>query len=55
MQLKQAKDTLLSQTQELTTIKADWTAKLNEISNMHGQEINMEKEKSLQVIASLIS
>lgn len=53
MQLRQARETLLSQTQELTTIKADWIAKQNEMANIHRQEMNMEKEKSLQIQTSL--
>ena len=48
-QLRQAREALASRTQELATIKSEWTSRVTEITNRHGQEASTEKEKAFQV------
>lgn len=47
--LRQAREALSSRTEELSALKANLSSKINEISNTHGHEMNVEKDKALQV------
>lgn len=47
--LRQAREALASRTEELSALKANFSSKINEMSNIHGHEMNLEKDKTLQV------
>lgn len=52
-QLRQAREALNSRTVELNSIKGDWTTRINELNNLHGQEMNIERDKKIQMQANL--
>ena len=48
-QLRQAREALATRTQELDSLKAEWTTRTSDITSQHAQLITEEKEKALQV------
>ncbi|ELU04624.1 hypothetical protein CAPTEDRAFT_198072 [Capitella teleta] len=52
-QLRQAREALSSRTMELDALKRDWTSRSKDVSSQHMQELNAEREKSLQTQNSM--
>ncbi|KAL3867901.1 hypothetical protein ACJMK2_040745 [Sinanodonta woodiana] len=50
--LKQTQEILTSKTIELDNLKAEWTAKLNDLTACHKQEMAAEKERAYQLQSS---
>lgn len=48
-QLRQAREALAARTQELDSLKAEWTSRTSDITSRHAQQVNEEKERALQV------
>ncbi len=53
-QLRQAREALASRTQELDSLKLEWTSRTNDLSTRHGKEIHDERDKHIKVINIII-
>ena len=48
-QLKQTQDLLVSRSNELDHLKTDWNSRTGELTARYSSELQLEREKSLQV------
>ena len=48
-QLRQTREALTARSQELDTLKSEWTTRLSDLSCRHAQEMNSEREKAIKV------
>jgi len=47
--LSDARTALAARCQELSSLTADWTSKLNDLAARHNEELTAERQKSLEV------